>query len=92
MINRFAHKYFTGRSQPVVAELTKIRHDVLQVVFETEKQYKQILESPDRLAHIALNDGCEQIFLYIRGSSELQESLLTRSVLRQMGWKTRRSQ
>ena len=81
----FKSKAFSSRpTQSVVVETVKASNGVLKVTFENDEQYKESLQTPPhRLAHIALKQGCSQMYLYIQGTAQMKTALLAPAVLRE---------
>jgi hypothetical protein len=54
---------------------------ILKVHFETKEQYEQVLRNPFQLALSAIDDDCEEIWMYIEGIARPKLKLITQSVV-----------
>jgi len=65
----------------VAAKRVKTKDGILKMTFENKEQYEETLDHPWKLAQSAIDDGCNEILLYVKGSSKAKVGLNAESVL-----------
>jgi hypothetical protein len=80
MISQFPDTFPARQYHWVLAKQTK-KNGILKVTFETKERYKETLHHPWKLAQSAVDEGCSEVLLYVKGDPRSEVGLNPESVL-----------
>ena len=74
--------YFPANQyQWVLSSCIRIDGSILRVYFKTHEDYKKTLDNPFELAKYAIDNNCNEMFLYVLEDEKPKKKLLTANIM-----------